>query len=31
MLPWRTQLPEDVEMDGDGSDAGERRHFHPAA
>ncbi len=31
MLPWRTQLPEDVEMDGDGSDAGEWRHFHPAA
>ncbi len=31
MLPWRTQLPEDVEMDADGSEAGEWRHFHPAA
>jgi len=31
MLPWRTELPEDVEMDDDEPGAGEWRHFNPAA
>jgi hypothetical protein len=30
MLPWRTDLPDDVELEENGS-AGEWRHFHPAA
>ena len=30
MLPWRTELPEDVEID-DEPGAGEWRHFNPAA
>jgi hypothetical protein len=34
MLPWRTELPDDVEMDesaGGTFSLGEWRHFHPAA
>ena len=31
MLPWRTELPEDVEIDDDEPGAGEWRHFNPAA
>jgi hypothetical protein len=31
MLPWRTELPEDVELDDDDPGAGIWRHFNPAA
>ena len=31
MLPWRTELPEDVEMDDDDPRSGVWRHFNPAA
>jgi len=31
MLPWRTELPEDVEMDDDDPRGGVWRHFNPAA
>lgn len=31
MLPWRTELPDDVELPDESLHAGTWRHFHPAA